>query len=50
MPLVRQCHDHALKGSSHLVTFIKIEDDDGERDKLTGNVTSVEEKLGPLNT
>jgi uncharacterized protein (TIGR00106 family) len=46
MPLMRQCHDRALKGSPHLVTFIKIEDDDGERDKLTANVTSVEEKIG----
>jgi hypothetical protein len=34
-----------------VVTFIKLEEDDGERDKLTANVTSVEEKLGhPLNT
>jgi uncharacterized protein (TIGR00106 family) len=46
MPLIRQCHERVHKASSHLVTFIKLEDDDGERDKLTRNVTSVEEKLG----
>ncbi|MGH7824271.1 MAG: thiamine-binding protein [Candidatus Binatia bacterium] len=51
MPLIRQCHDRARKGSSHVVTFIKLEEDDGERDKLTPNVTSVEEKIGhTLNT
>jgi uncharacterized protein (TIGR00106 family) len=51
MPLIRRCHDRARKGSSHVVTFIKLEEDDGERNKLTANVTSVEEKLGhPLNT
>ena len=51
MALIRRCHDRARKGSSHVVTFIKLEEDDGERDKLTGNVTSVEEKFGhTLNT
>ena len=50
MPLIRQCHDRIRKGSSH-VTFIKIEDDEGERNKLARNVTSVEDKLGhTLNT
>jgi len=34
-----------------VVTFIKLEEDDGERHKLTDNVISVEEKVGhPLNT
>lgn len=51
MPLIRRCHERARKGSSHVVTFIKLEEDDGERDKLTGNVKSVEEKFGhALNT
>jgi uncharacterized protein YqgV (UPF0045/DUF77 family) len=43
---VDRCHDRARKGSSHVVTFIKLEEDDGERNKLASNVTSVEEKLG----
>jgi uncharacterized protein (TIGR00106 family) len=51
MPLIQRCHERARKGSSHVVTLIKLEDDDGERNKLIGNLTSVEEKLGhPLNT
>jgi uncharacterized protein (TIGR00106 family) len=51
MPLIHRCHDRALKGSSHVVTFIKLEEDQGERNKLTYNVTSVEQKLGhALNT
>jgi hypothetical protein len=29
-----------------VVTFIKIEDDEGERHKLARNVASVEEKFG----
>ena len=45
MPLIRQCHERARKDSPDIVTF-KLEEDDGERDKLIRNVTSVEEKLG----
>jgi uncharacterized protein (TIGR00106 family) len=51
MRLIHRCHDRAHKGSSHVMTFIKLEEDDGERNKLASNVTSVEEKLGhSLNT
>jgi uncharacterized protein (TIGR00106 family) len=51
MPLIHRCHDRARKGSSHVVTFIKLEEDEGERNKLTGNVSSVEQKRGhALNT
>ncbi len=46
MALIRHCHDRVRKSSSHVVTFIKLEEDDGERHKLTRNVTSVEEKIG----
>jgi uncharacterized protein (TIGR00106 family) len=46
MPLIRQCHERVRKGSSHVVTLIKLEEDEGERNKLTRNITSVEEKLG----
>jgi uncharacterized protein (TIGR00106 family) len=49
--LIHRCHERARKGSAHVVTFIKIEEDDGERNKLASNVASVEEKLGhPLKT
>jgi uncharacterized protein (TIGR00106 family) len=51
MSLIRHCHERIRKGSAHVVTLIKIEEDEGERNKLTRNVTSVEEKLGhTLNT
>ena len=46
MPLIRQCHERARKASPHVVTLIKIEDDEGEQHKLTRNVASIEEKIG----
>jgi uncharacterized protein (TIGR00106 family) len=46
MALVRRCHERARELSSHVVTTIEIEDDGEARDKLTRNVTSVEEKVG----
>ena len=46
MEVVRQCHARARQGSPHVMTTLRIEDEAGENDKLTRNVTSVEEKLG----
>jgi uncharacterized protein (TIGR00106 family) len=46
MPLIRRCHEHMRAQAPHLVTTIRIEEDQGERNKLTRNVTSVEEKAG----
>ena len=46
MDVVRQCHAKARQSSRHVFTTIRIEDEDGATDKLTRNVTSVEEKLG----
>jgi uncharacterized protein (TIGR00106 family) len=46
MELVRQCHDRVRSKSSHIVTFIKIEDEQGVSDKLKRNVTSIEQKAG----
>jgi uncharacterized protein (TIGR00106 family) len=46
MALVRRCHERARALSSHVITTIEIEDDGEARDKLTRNVTSVEEKVG----
>ncbi|WP_256478935.1 hypothetical protein [Chroococcidiopsis sp. CCMEE 29] len=43
MPLIRQCHDRARSKSSQAIATIKIEDEAGEQDKLTRNITSVEE-------
>jgi uncharacterized protein (TIGR00106 family) len=44
--LVHRCHERARDLSSHVLTTIEIEDDGEVRDKLTRNVTSVEEKFG----
>lgn len=46
MRVARQCHDHARGISSHVMTTIEIEDEQGANDKLTSNVASLEEKLG----
>jgi len=46
IPLVRRCHERARELSPHVMTLLKIEDEEGARDKLRGNVRSVEEKVG----
>jgi uncharacterized protein YqgV (UPF0045/DUF77 family) len=49
--LVRDCHREARRKSRHVITLVKIEDDEGESGKLLSNVTSVEEKANrPLST
>jgi uncharacterized protein (TIGR00106 family) len=42
MTLVRQCHEQARLASSHVLTTIRIEDEEGAADKLTDNIASVE--------
>jgi len=46
MDVVRRCHTKARQSSRHVMTTVRIEDEEGEADKLTRNITSVEEKLG----
>lgn len=46
MDVVGRAHARAREGSRHVFTTIRIEDEAGANDKLTRNVTSVEEKLG----
>jgi uncharacterized protein (TIGR00106 family) len=46
MDLVRACHEQARKGSSHVITTIKIGDEAGVKNKLVDNVASVEAKAG----
>jgi len=51
MALVRDCHREARRTSKHVITLVKIEDDEGQSGKLLSNVTAVEEKAGrPLAT
>lgn len=45
MPVVKRCHEEAKDRSSHVITHIKIEDDEGETNKIEQNITSVKEKL-----
>ena len=46
MSTIRRCHARVRELSPHVITTIKIEDEQGAKDKLTRNVASVEEKVG----
>ncbi len=46
MPLVKRCHERVREMSAHVVTTIKIEDEEGATNKLTSNVGSIEERIG----
>ena len=46
MDLVRVCHERVRRNSLHVITTIRIEDDQGATDKLRQNIKSVEEKVG----
>jgi uncharacterized protein YqgV (UPF0045/DUF77 family) len=51
VPVLRECHQEARRKSRHVVTLVKIEDDEGQTGKLVSNVASVERKAGrPLAT
>lgn len=45
MPLIRRCHDRIREASPHVITLIKIEDEEGEHQKLSRNVSSVKEQV-----
>jgi uncharacterized protein (TIGR00106 family) len=46
MPVIQKCHDRVRAQCPHVVTTLKIEDEEGAKNKLQANVASVEEKLG----
>ena len=46
LPVIRACHACARGASRHVITWVRIEDDDGQPDKLRDNVASVEAKAG----
>jgi uncharacterized protein YqgV (UPF0045/DUF77 family) len=48
MPLILDCHREARRTSKHVITLIKVEDDEGQRGKIRSNVESVEAKAGQL--
>lgn len=46
MPLVQRCHHVVRSMSSHVVTLIKIEEEYGKENKLTTNISSIEQRIG----
>lgn len=46
MALVKKCHDQAKTVSSHVMTTVRIEDEEGATDKLNENIASVERAAG----
>jgi uncharacterized protein (TIGR00106 family) len=51
MGTIRECHHAARRKSKHVITLIKVEDDEGQTNKLEENVESVEAKSErPLQT
>jgi uncharacterized protein (TIGR00106 family) len=46
MEVVRQCNMRMREKSNHVITVIKIEDEEGVTDKITRNIASVEEAAG----
>jgi uncharacterized protein (TIGR00106 family) len=46
MALVKSCHDQARSNSSHVMTTVRIEDEEGATDKLNDNILAVERAAG----
>ncbi len=46
MPVIQRCHDTVRSLSSHVITLITIEDEQGKDNKLTSNMTAVENRIG----
>jgi len=45
MEVVKRCHTRMREKSRHVFTTIRIEDEEGESNKLVRNISSIEEKL-----
>ncbi len=51
MALVKRCHERARSLSSHVMTTIRVEDEQGATDKLNENIAAVERAAErPLKT
>ena len=46
MTLVKRCHEQARSLSSHVMTTIRMEDEEGATDKLNENIEAVERAVG----
>ena len=51
MRLVKRCHDHARSLSSHVMTILRVEGEEGGNNKLEENIAAVERVAGrPLRS
>ena len=51
MALVKRCHERARALSSHVLTTVRVEDEEGATDKLNENIASLERAAErPLKT
>ncbi|MBI3934060.1 MAG: MTH1187 family thiamine-binding protein [Acidobacteria bacterium] len=46
MALVKRCHQQARSQSSHVMTTVRMEDEEGASDKLNENIAAVERAVG----
>ena len=46
MAVVKRCHDRERSLSSHVMTTLRIEDEEGGVDKLNENIAAVERAAG----
>jgi uncharacterized protein (TIGR00106 family) len=46
MAVVKSCHDQARSNSTHVMTTVRIEDEQGATDKLNDNILAVERAAG----
>jgi uncharacterized protein (TIGR00106 family) len=44
LPVIRACHAAARRSSRHVITSLRIEDDEGQANKIRSNVESVQAK------
>jgi uncharacterized protein (TIGR00106 family) len=46
LPVIRDCHARARRSSRHVITWVRVEDDEGQPNKIRRNVESVQQKAG----
>jgi uncharacterized protein (TIGR00106 family) len=46
IPLIRKCHEEALRSASRVLTSLSIDDRPGKPDRISEKIKSVEKRLG----
>ncbi len=46
IPLIRQCHEEALRRASRVLTSLSIDDRPGKSERISEKIKSVEKRLG----